>query len=94
MADLPANSAECIGKFLTDSGIIEMRCSTAGNYIIVSYRKKNPVVSEKLPDQSLYPVSNNRIADFFADRYTKPCPGKYRITRYNYEVSSHLSISA
>ncbi|MFA4936192.1 MAG: hypothetical protein WC568_10195 [Candidatus Methanoperedens sp.] len=77
MADLPANSAECIDNFLTDSGIIEMRCSTAGNYVIVSDRKHYPVVPEKLPDQSFYPVSNNSITNFFADRYTEPCPGKY-----------------
>jgi len=94
MAGLPANPAECIGDFLADSGIIEMRCSTAGNYVIVSYRKHHPVVSEKLPDQSFYPVSDNCIADFFTDRYAEPCTGKYRITRYNDEVSSHQFISA
>ena len=93
MAALPANSAECIGKFLKDSGIIEMRCSTAGNYIIVSYRKHKPVISEKLPYQSLYPVSNNCIANFLADRYAESCPGKNWITRYNNEMSGHQFFS-
>jgi len=79
MADLPANSAECIGNFLTDSGIIEMACSTAGNNVIVGYRKQKSVVPEKLPDQSLDPVSNNRIANLSADRYTEPGPRKERI---------------
>jgi hypothetical protein len=34
-----ANSAECIGKFLTNCGVPEVSCATACDYAVIRYRE-------------------------------------------------------
>ena len=61
------NSAECIGKFLTNCGVTKGSCAAAYNYVAVRYREFFPVFTEKFPDQPLQSISDNSIADFPAD---------------------------
>jgi hypothetical protein len=67
-----ANSAECIGKFLTNCGVTEVSSAAAYNYAAVRCREFFPVGPEKLPDHPLQPVSGNRIANLPADSDSQP----------------------
>jgi hypothetical protein len=67
-----ANSAECIGKFLTNCGVSEASCATACDYDVIRYREFFPVGAEKFPDQPFQSISDNRIANLLADCNAKP----------------------
>jgi hypothetical protein len=67
-----ANSAECIGKFLTNCGVSEASCATACDYDVIRYREFFPVGTEKFPDQPFQSISDNRIANLLADCNAKP----------------------
>jgi len=67
-----ANSAECIGNFLTNCGVTEVSCAAAYNYVAVWYREFFPVGPEKFPDHPLQSISGNRITNLLAGGYAQP----------------------
>lgn len=80
------NSAECIGKFLTNCGITEGSCTAAYNDVIVGDREFFPVIAEKFPDASLQSIPSNGIADFPADSDAKPRTRAARLADQNNKI--------
>jgi hypothetical protein len=62
---LLANSSKGMSKFLTDRSILEMPCTTSGNYVEIGTKEKVLVLAEEFSDQTLDPVATNGITDLF-----------------------------